>query len=898
MMFGGGPMPPQGRDRYDQPLPMMSQMPQGMGLGGMNMPGMPGMGPMGGMGMPPMGGMGGMGLMGGMGGMPNVGRGGGKGMPPPQPYPSQAQGGPGGFGGGPSMPPPGSKGGKSGGGGGGGMKGGGGKGGPNHNGGAPKGGGGKGGMGGGMGPPQPQSNIPTQMSVNGVATWGYGQTSAGTPVKGGGKDAPPTGKGAPMPTGKGGKGMDNSQAHSNVFVGNLKEGTTKESLEQALSTHGPVRSCSVTTKGSRTFGFVKFATVQAAQSAIAANTHNPQGWLVKLANNDAAASPMKGFGKGDGKGDGKGLYGGKGPAQPQVKVDHSNVFVGGLAEGTTQDDLTAAFAPCGKIKSCLVSKKGEDTYGLVEFSTVAEAETAISQLNGKNGWEVKMANNDARSGGWDAPIPHSNVFVGSLADDIDKAMLEKVFSQHGTVLSCILHDKKAEDTPKPEEGEEESMAGKKYGFVKFATVAAAARAIDALDSQNGWVVKSANNDNGSAKGFGKGKWAWVPDDKWAAWGGKGWVWQPNTKNPENERPEPAASDNLYVKDLPPGISEEEVHATFSKIGSVVECRVLRWDNGSGCAALVRMASQELATRARAQLSGTVHESCVHPIQVSYKLKNGEMQKDHLYVSGIHCSATEEQVRKLFEKYGSVKWCSVQQPWTAQRSAKIPDATALVEMSSEEEAQKALEALNGHSPPELGQAMTVRYAESKQQPESDVKPNNNIYVKGWPVGFPDFLLQSIFQQYGSVLRLRLLENPDPEQPTCAALVQMSRVEEAAVAVRSLHGRTVPLAVPTMHLRYAGRDQGNSDNLYVTALPRTITESSLRQTFAKYGEIKRLKLLQQPGSFETHALVQLASPQVAAQALRELDGATPSFKGPTLFVTYAAKRESGPPGAGNR
>merc|ERR1719373_1175101 len=98
------------------------------------------------------------------------------------------------------------------------------------------------------------------------------------------------------------------------------------------------------------------------------------------------------------------------------------------------------------------------------------------------------------------------------------------------------------------------------------------------------------------------------------------------------------------------------------------------------------------------------------------------------------------------------------------------------MASAQEAQYAIEGLNGRTSAELGQPMTVRFAESKQggADAADVKPNNNIYVKGWPVGFPDFLLQSIFQQYGRVVRLRLLDNPDPEQPTGAALVQMERV----------------------------------------------------------------------------------------------------------------------------
>merc|ERR1719181_1607424 len=102
-------------------------------------------------------------------------------------------------------------------------------------------------------------------------------------------------------------------------------------------------------------------------------------------------------------------------------------------------------------------------------------------------------------------------------------------------------------------------------------------------------------------------------------------------------------------------------------------------------------------------------------------------------------------------------------------------------------------------------MVVRFAEmqSNNSERPEAKPNTNLYVKGWPVGFPDFLLQTIFQQHGQVVRLRILENPDPEQPTCAALVQMAREEEASTALKALHRQTVSAPVPPMRVKHAGR-----------------------------------------------------------------------------------------------
>ena len=43
---------------------------------------------------------------------------------------------------------------------------------------------------------------------------------------------------------------------------------------------------------------------------------------------------------------------------------------------------------------------------------------------------------------------------------------------------------------------------------------------------------------------------------------------------EPNRPEGPQSSNLYVKDLPPGIKEDQLSSTFSQLGQVAECRML------------------------------------------------------------------------------------------------------------------------------------------------------------------------------------------------------------------------------------------------------------------------------------------------------------------------------------
>mmetsp|Transcript_13464 Transcript_13464/g.21224 ORF Transcript_13464/g.21224 Transcript_13464/m.21224 type:complete len:948 (+) Transcript_13464:94-2937(+) len=751
------------------------------------------------------------------------------------------------------------------------------------------GGGGGGGGGGGKGkrqsdkggtgafPPQQQFQPPPVPGVNanGTANWSYGQTAKGAPLlPADGMKGMKGGKGMPsmMPYGKGGESLD---THSNVFVGNLQESITQAQLEAAFSAFGVVQSVLVAAKEGRTYGFVKFASMESATRAIA-GLSGQNGWVVKMANKDMGSG--ENFGKGGfGKGDGK----------PSVfsnsKPTHTNVFVGSLKDGLTNAQLEKVFKSYGTVDSCVVMDKEGKTYGFVEFSTIAEAQAAIEGMNGQEGLVVKFSNNDNVPMSWEDSIPHSNLFIGSLPQDMTEGKLRGICERHGSVQSCSLRT--------------DAEAGKCFGFVKFNTIAAARRAIKALNDTDGWSVKCANNDVAGAGGKG------APDGK-GMFGGKGffgfpfpfgkggkgggWVW---TNQTENDRPEPEPHDNLYIKNLPPGIKEEEVISTFGTEGDVVECRVLNWDGVSECAALVRMATVEQATSAKEKYNGKVHEKCRQTLSVALQQKSGSSVEDHIYVKGLHCTTTQEQLKEVFGTVGEIKWSRILPMPFWPTPGKLAEGTALVQYATPAEAEAAVAKFDGTVSDEVGLKMSVRYAEEKAADRPEVKPNSNVYVKGWPVGFPDFLLQSIFQKFGTVMRLRLLDNPDPEQPTQAALVQMAREEEATAALKALHGQVAATPVPAMRVKHAGRDGKPSGNLYVTALPRVITEQQIRETFKKYGEVSRLRLLNQEKSPELRALVELSSPQLAQQAVRELDNSAPVFTGPMLYIQYASKREGG-------
>jgi len=211
------------------------------------------------------------------------------------------------------------------------------------------------------------------------------------------------------------------------------------------------------------------------------------------------------------------------------------------------------------------------------------------------------------------------------------------------------------------------------------------------------------------------------------------------------------------------------------------------------------------------------------------------------------------------------------------------------MTTVEEAGRVIAHLNGVAPPELKAQMTIRFAEVKAEvSRSEQMPTDNLYVKGLPVGCPEFLLRAVFSQYGNVVRLKVLDPRGSEATDCAALVQLADVSEAKAAVEALHGRVLAAPMPPMRVRFAGKDPQPGSNLYVAGLPMTVHEQQLRQTFGQCGHVVRLRLLVQPGRPETHALVQMSDIEEACRAIDLLNGSPPESLGPTLIVRYANNR----------
>lgn len=189
------------------------------------------------------------------------------------------------------------------------------------------------------------------------------------------------------------------------------------------------------------------------------------------------------------------------------------------------------------------------------------------------------------------------------------------------------------------------------------------------------------------------------------------------------------------------------------------------------------------------------------------MDGGEEPNTKLYVKGLPGFYTEQQVIALFGQYGAV---------TSTKSFPPPagksDATALVRMGTLQDAQLAMQALNGAligDPPVP--PMLVRYHGPLNAP-----PSEKLYIKGLLPVTTEAMLRTTFSVFGLVEFVRVMQ-PRPPATDCTALVKYGSVLEATTAMQAFNGTSPPGHTPQVQIlvRFADDAKTKEDKKKRTA-----------------------------------------------------------------------------------
>eukprot|EP00929_Paragymnodinium_shiwhaense_P005449 TRINITY_DN10742_c0_g1_i1.p1 TRINITY_DN10742_c0_g1~~TRINITY_DN10742_c0_g1_i1.p1 ORF type:complete len:752 (-),score=176.82 TRINITY_DN10742_c0_g1_i1:256-2511(-) len=604
---------------------------------------------------------------------------------------------------------------------------------------------------------------------------------------------------------------------------------------------------------------------------------------------------------------------GMGKEQPS-----DNLYIAGLPADMKEDACRRLFGNYGQVVQCKVlpSRPGAmDGVALVRFGTEMEATSVKDLLNGMipeglhqpitikykaggggGGYEYAppVAASGKGGGGFEGE-PCDNLYVMGLPPTATEEQTRQFFGTYGSVIQCKVMP------PKP--GQTGAVA-----LVRFASEPEATLAKENLNgvvpdgSTNMLTVRYKAGGNAGGGAFAAPApaavtWAQPPPPATVppARGpgvpppGAGAVVPP----PVAEGP----SDNLYVKGLPPGLSDDEVKEIFGDYGTVLQCKVLPASAASmDTAALVRLESVEAAVWIKDTLNGTTLPGCDGNLVIKFK-------------AGANKIAAATQGAMVPAAKGVGKAAAL-----AGGYQPPPPAVAPYQASHPPPA-----AVGGYQPPPPA-VMPGSHAGGGEPTQSD-----NLYVSGLPNELDDHSLRQIFEHYGTVIQCKVL--PPNGRDGAVGLVRMGSVSEGKWVKDNLDGNIpegldTPIYIkfkadrtaappPAATIDHGGKGWGKadvgghyprsapygggkgehvveppSDNLYVENLPAEIDDNTLREIFSKYGNLSQCKVLAGRPGMAAVALVRFSSLHEAAQVKNLLNGNIPEGLDTPIQIKFKA------------
>ena len=289
-----------------------------------------------------------------------------------------------------------------------------------------------------------------------------------------------------------------------------------------------------------------------------------------------------------------------------------NVFIKNLDKNIDNKSLYDTFSAFGNILSCKImtdENSQSKGFGFVHFETQKAADSAITKVNGmlladKKVYVGRFVSRTQRNepGG---QRKFTNIFIKNFGDQLTEEEFNKLFSEHGKILSFKIE-------------KDESGHSKGFGFCSFETPEEAENAVLKL---NGYAL-------GGDKTLFVGPFQ------------KKNIRQSEIKRKKDlqrqERMNKYQGVNLYIKNLDDTITDERLKSEFAKFGTITSARVMSENGRSKGFGFVCFSAPDEATKAVTEMNGSIVGS--KPLYVALAQRKEE-RRMHLTNQHMHRMVT-------------------------------------------------------------------------------------------------------------------------------------------------------------------------------------------------------------------------------------------------------------------
>ncbi|KAJ3331737.1 RNA recognition motif-containing protein [Blyttiomyces sp. JEL0837] len=314
----------------------------------------------------------------------------------------------------------------------------------------------------------------------------------------------------------------------------------------------------------------------------------------------------------------------------------------------------------------------------------------------------------------EADKSRSSLFVRGLPYDATGADLEAFFSEIGPVRQCFVVGDTS-TTSATTEGEASVTDGSKknkgYGFVHFAIAEDAVKAIEELKEvkfmgKRPLLMEIALKKKGMKERAEERKNAGTTEEVKEKEGGADEA-KTTKKEPKSSKPpvihkpskpfvpKVTGSKVVILTGLPEGLNSKQLNHKVRKMGSVVDLVFPVPGSDDPNVAHVTYSSHEEANAAITKLDKHIFKGST--ITATLKEKSTISTKPRLIIRNLAFTATEDDLRKIFSKHGTVVDVSIPSkpsPNDGTKTTPLRRGFAFVTMGSMEEANVAVEKGNG------------------------------------------------------------------------------------------------------------------------------------------------------------------------------------------------------------
>lgn len=231
--------------------------------------------------------------------------------------------------------------------------------------------------------------------------------------------------------------------------------------------------------------------------------------------------------------------------------------------------------------------------------------------------------------------------------------------------------------------------------------------------------------------------------------------------------------NVFIKNLDSAIDNKALHDTFAAFGNILSCKVAQDEFGNSKGyGFVHYETAEAANNAIKHVNGMLlNDKKVfvghHIAKKDRQSKFEEMKANftNVYVKNIDPEVSEEEFRKLFEKFGEITSSTLSRDPETGKSRGF----GFVNFSTHDSAQAAVDELNDKE--FRGQKLYVGRAQKKHEREEELRKQYeaariekaskyqgvNLYVKNLTDDIDDEKLRDLFSPYGTITSARVMRD---------------------------------------------------------------------------------------------------------------------------------------------